>query len=241
MSSVEVFDARIAPGLAILSISREDLLLQRHAFEHRFDDHVRLVEAVVGQRGLDQRHPLIHLLLREAAFLHGVVVVLADGRQSAVERRLVRLLQQHRDAGVGEDHGDAAAHGAGADDRRPCSTGITGVSLRMSGIFDTSRSPKKTWISAFDWSENRHSVEQLRFHLAAFVERQRRGGFDGVDGSLGRDQVADFLPACRARRRRSARSPPPCRAFRCARAFSEPAALAHRGQRLPRLRADRPR
>ena len=44
-------------------------------------------------------------------------VVLADGRQAAIERRLVHFLQQHRNAGVRVVHRDAAAHRAGADDR----------------------------------------------------------------------------------------------------------------------------
>ena len=63
MFSVEVFEARIAPGLADLVELAEDLLLQRHAFKHRFDHHVGFGEAVVGQRGLNQRHALVHHFL----------------------------------------------------------------------------------------------------------------------------------------------------------------------------------
>ena len=81
ISSVEVFEARMQAGLAIASISREDLLLERHAFEDGFDDDVGLIEAVVGELRRDQRHALIHDGLREAALLHGIGVVLADGRR----------------------------------------------------------------------------------------------------------------------------------------------------------------
>ena len=35
--------------------------------------------------------------------------------------------------------------------------GMRGVSFAMPGTLATSRSAKKTWMSAFDWSENRHS------------------------------------------------------------------------------------
>ena len=118
MLSVEVLLARMAPGLQILSSSREDLLLQRHAFEDRFDDHVGLLEAVVGERGRDQRHALVHQLLREAAALHGVFVILADGGHAAVERCLSVSFSSTGNAGIGEVHGDAAAHGACADHRR---------------------------------------------------------------------------------------------------------------------------
>jgi hypothetical protein len=39
--------------------------------------------------------------------------------------------------------------------------GMSGVSLGTSGIFPTSRSLKKTWMSALDWSEKRHSVKSF--------------------------------------------------------------------------------
>ena len=54
----------------------------------------------------------------EPALLHRGRVVLPDHRQAAVERLLAHLDHAHRDAGIGEVHGDAAAHGAGADHRR---------------------------------------------------------------------------------------------------------------------------
>ena len=39
--------------------------------------------------------------------------------------------------------------------------GIRGVSFGMSGIFVTSRSLKKTWMSDLDWSEKRQSMKSL--------------------------------------------------------------------------------
>ena len=93
----------------------EDLLLERHAFEDGFDDHVDFAEAVVGERGADASHPLVHLFLRKAAFLHRVRVVLANGSEAAVERCLIGFLEKYRDSRIRENHGDAAAHGAGAN------------------------------------------------------------------------------------------------------------------------------
>ena len=97
-SSVDVFDARMQSGFAILSSSREDLLLQRHPFEHGFDDDVGLFEAVVGELRRDQRHALIHHGLRKTALFDGVFVVLADDRHAAVERVLRGFLDDHRNA-----------------------------------------------------------------------------------------------------------------------------------------------
>ena len=58
MSSVEVLVARTQPGLAHAIELGEDLLLQRHVFEHRLDDQVRRLEAVVAELRLNQREPL---------------------------------------------------------------------------------------------------------------------------------------------------------------------------------------
>ena len=134
---------------------------------------------------------------REAALLHGVGVVLADGRQPAVERRLVGFLQQDRNAGVGEDHGDAAAHRARADDRRRVDRNDRACPCAMSGILATSRSPKKTWMRRL-----RLVGEEALAGTASASTWQPSsngslaGGFDGVDGRQGRDQVALLLARC---------------------------------------------
>ena len=94
----------------------ERRLLQVHVLEDRFDDDVDVVEAVVGGRRRDERHRLGHRLGRHLALRDRRFVVLADGRHAAIERRLIDILQQHGDAGVGVRHRDAAAHRAGADD-----------------------------------------------------------------------------------------------------------------------------
>ena len=75
----------------------EDLLLELHAFEDGLDDDVGFGKPVVGQRGLDQRQPLVHLGLRELALLDRGGVVLGDGRQAAVEGLLRDLLEERRE------------------------------------------------------------------------------------------------------------------------------------------------
>src|SRR5258708_14831977 len=61
---------------------------------------------------------LIHELLCESATLHGACIVFLYGCHPAVKSRLISFLEQDGNAGVGEDHGDATAHGTGTDDRR---------------------------------------------------------------------------------------------------------------------------
>src|SRR5262249_13123364 len=73
-----------------------------------------------------------HLRRREPALADRGGVVLADGRQAAIEGFLANLFEQDRNAGVGVGHGNAAAHRAGADDRRaPDRNGRRG--LRQTG------------------------------------------------------------------------------------------------------------
>ena len=110
----------------------EDLLLQRHSFEDRLYHHVDAVEAVVGQRRRDASHTLIHLFLAEAALLHGIRVVLFDGGESAIERGLIGLLEQHRNARIGEHHRNAAAHRARAHNCRLVDRNLRDV-LRNTG------------------------------------------------------------------------------------------------------------
>ena len=83
--------------------------------EHGLDDEVHLLQIGVVQRGAEQRHALLVLVLLELALLDLRFVVLADGGQAPVQRLLLHLQHLHRDAGVEEVHGDAAAHGASAD------------------------------------------------------------------------------------------------------------------------------
>jgi len=54
--------------------------------------------------------------LLKAAALHAPFIILADGRDAAVERVLLDLDEMHGDAGVREAHADAAAHRARAED-----------------------------------------------------------------------------------------------------------------------------
>ncbi len=92
--------------------------LHVHALEHRLDDDVGRPDGVVLQHRQQQRHALVALRLGELALLHLRVVDARDARDATVERGLVGLEQPGGNARVQETDGDAAAHGAGADDGR---------------------------------------------------------------------------------------------------------------------------
>ena len=93
----------------------EHALLQLHVLEHRFDHQVGVGQRAEVERRRKPAHPLLDLGHRQAALFGGVLVVAAHDRDAAVERLLRGLDDGDRDAGGEEIHGDAAAHGAGAD------------------------------------------------------------------------------------------------------------------------------
>src|SRR5208283_4765456 len=96
---------------------RKHGFLQRHAFENRLDHHVHTRERIVVAHRRDQLQTLIHECLREAPTLYRARVVLPDFSHTQIERRLIHILQQHRNARVGKHHRDPSAHRAGANDR----------------------------------------------------------------------------------------------------------------------------
>src|SRR5665213_1352993 len=75
---------------------------------------VTIVE--VKQDALDRGLGVIRKNYERTAARGGPLVVLADDAEPAVERVLLDLDDGHRNAGAGEVHGDAAAHGARAED-----------------------------------------------------------------------------------------------------------------------------
>ena len=176
----------------------EDLLLQLHLLKDRLDHDVGFGEPLVGQGRLDHRQALGHLLVRQPALPDAGLIVLADGCQSAVEGRLVDFLEQDRDARVGVGHRDAAPHRPRADDGRPLDGQGRGLPGEA-GDLGHFRSPKKTWINAFDWSENRHSRNSSASLLQALGKGQRGRRGDGLDGLQRRQQVGGAaLDPCRA-------------------------------------------
>ena len=96
----------------------EDFFLDRDALEHRFDHDIAVFNVVVAGDRLDQRETSVHLGFAEAAALDAGFVIGADAGEAAVERLLACLEQFHRESELGKAHRDAAAHRAGADDRR---------------------------------------------------------------------------------------------------------------------------
>ena len=94
----------------------EHFLLDRHGLEHGLDDQVSILDVLESDHAVDQCHPLGGRIRRNAAARRGGLVILLHHAHAALELLFAGLDQRHRNAGIGERHRDAAAHGAGADD-----------------------------------------------------------------------------------------------------------------------------
>ncbi len=176
-------------GLADFVELGEDFFLQRHAFKNRFNHHVHFAELVIAQSGSDELEAFVHELLGEASALHGDGIVLLDVGHAAIERCLISFFKQHREAGVGKDHGNAATHGAGADDGDVLYRNNRRVfrNVRNFGDFAFAEEDMDQRFGLI--GEETFHEEPLLFRAALF-KWHLGGGFHGVDGSNGRHQSA---------------------------------------------------
>ncbi|MNO85821.1 hypothetical protein D3C76_772010 [compost metagenome] len=94
-------------------------MLDRQVLEHCLNYQVGVGQVGVVEGALQQAHALLELFGAELAAFDAAFVVLADLRQAPVQCFGLELQQAHRDTGVDKVHGDAGAHGAGADHRHP--------------------------------------------------------------------------------------------------------------------------
>ncbi len=167
----------------------EDAFLHFHGLEHRLDDDVGVLEVVVGQRRRDQRHALVDVLGLHAAALGGVLVVGADRLEPAIQRLLLHLEKRHGNAGIGEVHGDAAAHGAGADDARRLDLALRRVGRHVEHLGRLALGEEVVALRR-RLRRGQQLDEQLALALHAFVERQLDGGLHALDDAPRRLEAA---------------------------------------------------
>src|SRR6266702_5040747 len=155
--------------------------LEGHAFEDGFDDHVHTGEAIEAEGQFDELQALINVLLREAAALHGISVVLLNVGQSAIQGRAVHFLQKNRNSSVGKNHGDSAAHGSGPYNGNV----VYGKDGRLLGDI---RDLGNFSFTEENVNEGSGLIREKTFEkkfllfLTALFKRQFRRGFHGVDG-----------------------------------------------------------
>ena len=178
-----------AVGLGRCVELREHGFLHVHVLEHGFDDQVGVGHVGIVQAGCDEVHALRDLFVREAAFPGAAFVVAAHDGHALVQQLLAGLQQRDGDAGVGEGHGDAAAHRARADDADLADRQGFGVLGHVAdlgrGAFGKEDVPLRGRLPA-----GQHVAEQLLLLGESFVERQGTGRLDAVDAALRRLEAA---------------------------------------------------
>ena len=179
-----MFVASSAPGLAIRSSWPKTRFFSSMSSEHGLDHEVALGDRVLVRAAVEQRHPLLDLVGREASSRRAALVVAADRGQAAVESVAVLLDDRYRKPGVGEGHRDAAAHRAGAEhadaanvpDR--CVGGNVGnLARRTLGEEVVALCPRLR--------VGMEGPRQLGLAGEALVERQRGRRFDALNADLG--------------------------------------------------------
>jgi hypothetical protein len=88
----------------------QGVLLELQILEHRLDDHVARLEAGPVGRARDESQLLLAFARREAAALHPLLEDRFDLAQSATKRRVILVLEPHRNARVRRDVRDPGAH-----------------------------------------------------------------------------------------------------------------------------------
>ncbi|MDT4841568.1 hypothetical protein FQZ97_754270 [compost metagenome] len=101
---------------------------------------------------------------------------MADLRQATVQRFALTLQQSHRDAGIGEVHGDTTAHGAGADhcdlaDGAGHGAGVDPGHLAGFTLGEEHVAQRLRLARGFS------VLEQRDFPGQAFLQREQAGGF----------------------------------------------------------------
>ena len=167
----------------------EDLLLDIHLLEHRFDHDVGLGKGTVVGDPVDQRHALIHLLLRDPPARDRARVVLADDPEPLVQGLGRAFENPYRDAGVGEVHGDAAAHGAAADDGGAADRQHRGVGRHVGHLGRLALGKEQVALAA-RLVRSQAFAEQRPLLSQALLERQGDRVLDALDAVARRDQAA---------------------------------------------------
>ena len=179
MSSVEVLVASTAPGLASAPSVAKILRLSS-----RFSNTASMITSASPERVVERAwiSPCAALLVgrRDAAALDHRVVGVRDRAQPALERLAAAIDQRHRQSGVGEADRDAAAHGAGADDRGrahrpPAQLG------RQPGNLARLAFGKEQVHQCLGFHRHLGAIAQFGLVFEALLERQARGGEHRVD------------------------------------------------------------
>ncbi len=191
--------------LADLVEPLEDLLLDAHLLEGRLDDDVGAGDRLIARRLADQRQALRLVFGADAALLHHVLIVLIDACEAAVERFRRAFEDLNRDAGIGEAHGDAAAHRAGADHRgrrelARLHRGIDVGHLRRLALGEEGVAQGLRLLRGDQLADDAHRLGDR------FVEGQGDRVLDTIDDAL-RGYLAAILLRCRGARIGEQRAP----------------------------------
>ena len=93
----------------------ENLLFQAHILKHSLNHQIAISEFFHLQHAANACHARIHFVLRKTPAIGRALIIAAHHAQAAGQRVFLGFDNNHLNAGRGEIHRNAAAHGSGTD------------------------------------------------------------------------------------------------------------------------------
>ena len=171
---------RLADGVE----AGEGVELERHLLEDRLDDEVRRGDRIELEHRRDALEAFTHRRLAQAPLAHRGRVVPLDGGHGPVELLAAEVEELHRNARVGEVHGDAAAHGPRADHRALADV------ARLDVLADA-RNPRDLALREEEVTQRRRlrrsdlGIEDFVLSRDALVEGELHRRLDALDARVG--------------------------------------------------------
>ena len=171
-------------GLSQPSELREQALFYAHVFECAFNDEIGRARLSEFEAAHDLRQARVALLGPHAAALHEAPIGGLDVGPTALQGRLCHFDERHGNARIGERHGDAAAHGTGADDGDCLDLAGARVpgKIRNFGHFAFGR---EQMAHCGSFVRAAHDHEKAAFLGEPLIEAAAGRGLNGVDGRGG--------------------------------------------------------
>ena len=181
----------------------ENLFFQLQVFEHRFDDDVGIGDHLPIGGAADEGDAFFHGIGAKRVAVDRDLIGGFDALEALREQFLCRLKDGYGDAGIGEAHGDAAAHGAAADDDGVGDAGGFDAGgrvrhLRRFALAEEDVPLRPALVAGHELHEQRVLGGD------ALIEGQGEGVADGIDAGGGRFDAGEFFQGRLWRRPRRA-------------------------------------
>ncbi|MPM82739.1 hypothetical protein SDC9_129801 [bioreactor metagenome] len=179
-------------GLGDLVELSEQIVLDRHVFECRFDHQIHISELLHVGGAVNALHTCLHFCRGELALADGGVVVALNGGKALLQIGVGNFHQRNGIARVGKRHGNATPHGPRADHADAlyrAQRGILCIARRLGGFAFC----KEQMANGFGLGAVHQFHKAGTFKLQAVFQCAARGFFDAGNALQRRIHAARCL------------------------------------------------